>query len=157
VGDWEVYMKRTAVVLCAMIAGSACTSEEERPSDTLLVPPDTLSIPICSSFEASDAYALGDLALDGHDLLVHVQFRGGCASHTFAACLHDRQLLSDPPGLLVGLSHDAHGDPCDALLRHDLRIDITPIAESSSGPVWLSVRGNAAQLEGTTNFVILED
>jgi hypothetical protein len=148
---------RTTVFLCVVIAESACTSEEEAPSDTLLVPPDTLSIPTCSSFESGDAYALGNLALDGHDLLVHVQFRGGCASHTFAACLSDRALLSDPPGLIVGLSHDAHGDPCDALLRHDLRIDITPIVETYPRGFWLSVHGTVDQLEGTTDFVILKD
>jgi len=57
--------------------GVAPHERDEAPSDTTLVSSDTLSIPMCSSSKAGDAYALGNLALDGHDLLVHVQFQGG--------------------------------------------------------------------------------
>jgi hypothetical protein len=110
-----------------------------------------------SSFKAGDAYTLGNVALDGSDLLVHVLTGGGCASHTFAVCWDGTVLDSYPGTVILGLSHDAHGDGCDALLSRDLRIDITSVLENTGRPVRLSVSGATTHLEGTTNSVTLEN
>jgi hypothetical protein len=143
-------MMRTTVVLCLMISASACTSEEAAPSDTL-------SVQMCSGFAAGDAYVLGDVALDGSDLLVHVRTGGGCASHTFSMCWDGAVLDSYPGTVNLGLSHDAHGDSCDAVLSHDLRIDVTSVLENTGRPIRLNVTGATTRIDGTTSSVTLDD
>lgn len=129
-----------------VISGSACTSDHETTT------PDPLQIGTCTG-QKTDAYYLGDLAIQGDELLVHVETGGGCASHRFSMCWDGAVLDSNPPQVNLVLSHDAHGDTCDALLFHDLRVDLTRIRASVEPPVTLHVSGAATEWSGRQGTV----
>lgn len=131
-----------------MICASACASDHEASSS------DSPLIGTCSEPMASDSYDLGNLSIDGDQLLVHVTTGGGCSRHSFAMCWDGAVNDTYPPTVDLALSHDAHGDTCDALLEHDLRFDLTPIIEAVHPPVALHVTGASTQLAGTSNTVI---
>lgn len=49
---------------------------------------------------------------------------GGCARHDFRVLWGRVDPQSDPPAARPLLTHDAHNDPCRALLTRTLRIDM---------------------------------
>jgi hypothetical protein len=140
---------RILVVLVAVVGG-ACASEPTTPWKS---PSETLSITRCTGATAGDPYSLGQVSLDGNDLIAHVTTGGGCRSHRFATCWNGRVFDSQPPQVGVELSHDAGGDTCDALLSYDLRIDLTGLVDEVRPPVIVRVVGAQAQIAGTTDTV----
>lgn len=144
-------MMRTTVVLCAMIVASGCASDEaESEAES-----DTLALQSCSA-RTGDTVYLAEVSDGGNYLLTDVKVGGGCGKHTFSACWSGEVLDSYPPTVIINLSHDGHGDHCDALLSRSLRIDITRVLESTGRPVHLSVSG-VLPVDGATNSVTLSD
>src|ERR1700750_257814 len=108
-------MFRLAILPSLMIL-DAC-AHQVNDSDT-----GTLLVQQCAAAPATDRFFLGDVASEGDEVLVHVETSGGCARHTFSACWDGQVLDSLPPIVVISMSHDAHGDTCDALLAFDLRL-----------------------------------
>ncbi len=74
-----------------------------------------------------DQATITSAELQGHTLHLRVQYGGGCAPHRFALVTGTAIAESFPPYALFRLAHDGSGDPCDALVNRDLRVDLTPI------------------------------
>jgi hypothetical protein len=144
-------MSRTSAAALVVLLGSGCAGDRE------LTTSDVLPIGSCRATPATDAYSLGEVSLDGELLVAELTSSGGCAAHTFAACWDGEVAKSDPPQVFVTLSHDAHGDPCDALLNHEVRIDLARIRADVPTPVIIHIVGATSQLAGTSNTVKLDD
>jgi hypothetical protein len=138
-----------SITVLALVLPAACASDPVPPSTS-----DVLQLDACRP-RSTDSFDLGDLSVDGDELRIHVATGGGCASHTFSACWDRTATKSDPPQTNVALFHDGHGDTCDALLTHDLRVDVSPIRAMYRPPVVLHVTGATAQIAGTTNSATL--
>jgi len=87
-------------------------------------------LPVC--FEADgDAYSIDGVALDGAELVVSVGYSGGCEDHDFVLCWPDQAFMeSYPVQVALEVSHDAHGDACEAWIREELRFDLSPMSQA---------------------------
>jgi hypothetical protein len=131
-----------------MMLSAGCASDHETPQS------DPLQIESCAG-QPGDPYSLGKLSVEGNVLTAPVQHGGGCASHSYAVCWDGAMVDTFPGMVALALSHDAHGDSCDALLLRDLHIDLAPVIEAAGVPVQIEVTGATGQLAGTTNVVTL--
>ena len=137
--------------LCCLVSACA-TSAEDNPD-----PPDAPVLRSCTSPAATDPYALGNVSIEDHTLLVHVQTGGGCREHSFAVCW-DGSVIDTAPGTIdLALSHDANGDTCDASLSHDLRIDLAPVLAIYAAPLQFSVIGATSRIAGTSSSAVLDE
>jgi hypothetical protein len=144
-------MLRFAILPSLMMLG-ACATKAPASSDS-----EPIAVPRCTGAPATDAFSLGNVSSEGDELLVRVTTGGGCAAHSFSACWDGELIDTSPQTIVVLMSHDAHGDPCDALLSHDLRIDLAPILESVGRPIRVSVQGETAHIAGTEGFTVIRD
>jgi len=74
-------------------------------------------------------------------LILDVSFGGGCAEHDFVALAPPDFSDGVPVELPVFLRHDAHGDPCEALLQRQLEFDLSSVRQ-----LWLATFGVPGEL-----------
>jgi hypothetical protein len=116
----------TSLVLgLAALAGCGSPPSDPGPgpdatSGELVVDRDPGPIP-------SDAVAIDRARIEGDELILSLRHSGGCRGHRFALHLFLPVPLGETPILDLSLSHDADGDPCEALLMPVLRIDLRPL------------------------------
>lgn len=79
-----------------------------------------------SGFPA-DALAILDASVSGDALNVDVSYGGGCTTHDVDAVVFTGFMESNPVQVGLAMTHDAHGDACDALLQPTLHFDLTPL------------------------------
>lgn len=120
---------------------AACTHEPVRPGDAAVVvmPGDAA---VTTRLDRADIVS-GEIV--GDRLHLSVRFGGGCAEHDFALLHSGVFMESHPVQTRLQLAHDAHGDPCRALLGRDLSFDLAPLkaayrqAYGSRGPLIVHV------------------
>lgn len=76
---------------------------------------------------ASDPVDIVGARLEAPVLTLDVRYGGGCARHGFDLVLRSGWRESYPVQVDVDLAHDAHADPCDAIVQGELRFDLTPL------------------------------
>lgn len=76
-----------------------------------------------------DAIDLHSATVRGDTLRLAVHYGGGCAAHDFGLLLSSSFRESQPVQAPALLAHDAHDDPCDALLSATLLADLRGLAE----------------------------
>src|SRR5262245_43390017 len=130
---------RTILPLLILVLGCA----SEKPDS------DTITLGRCSESTRSDPFARGNVSFDSGDLLVEVQFSGGCARHSFAMCWDGAVIDTQPPTIDLLMTHDAHGDSCESLSLQDVRVDITPLIEVVHDRTYLNVVSAFGSLPGT--------
>jgi len=85
----------------------------------------TIHVPmITDALTPGDPFHVVSADFEGDTLVVKVRYGGGCARHDFRVLWDGSIRKSDPPQLDLLLTHDAHNDPCRALLTRTLRIDM---------------------------------
>lgn len=77
----------------------------------------------------ADAITIDSAHIDGDTLIAHIAHGGGCRTHDYQLVVGTAWMESFPVQAPGRMSHNAHGDPCKALLRRELRISLTPIAD----------------------------
>jgi hypothetical protein len=99
---------------------------------SMVEPPDEVNVvrvgPFPDRFPA-DRAAVTRAVLDGDELVLTVEHGGGCAEHDFALYAGGFR-ESEPVQTVLHLAHDAHGDPCRALLRRELRFHLGPLRDA---------------------------
>jgi hypothetical protein len=88
----------------------------------------------------SESAGLDGFSLDPVDILaarvsagvleVDVTYGGGCAAHDLDAVAWTGWMESNPVQVGLAVTHDARGDPCDALVRRTLRFDLEPLRDA---------------------------
>lgn len=66
--------------------------------------------------------------IDDYTLTLDVSHSAGCARHDYSICYEPWFLESDPLQARLRLTHDAHGDTCEALGGGQLRFDLRQLA-----------------------------
>jgi hypothetical protein len=141
-----------AVTLLASAALAACGSGDPARPGLMgtLTGGDRSSVIITSDRHnwPHDFYQFERMSLDGDVLELDITFGGGCAEHAFALLVDPAMMESHPVQMRGSLAHDAHGDPCRALLSRTLVIDLGPVKDlwrrsyqRQSGTVILNIDG----------------
>ncbi len=63
-------------------------------------------------------------AIVGDDLVVDVAYSGGCQQHDVGLCWNNVVEESLPPQVGIDLSHDAHGDACEAWIQEQRKVSL---------------------------------
>lgn len=120
-------MKVGVLLVSALVALAGCSN----PAGPSLSEADDLVLQLLDDFDwenlPNDAATITAARVEGQTLLLTVQFGGGCGRHRLALVAGTAIAESYPPFSSFRLAHDGGGDPCDALLTRDLRVDLSPI------------------------------
>jgi hypothetical protein len=138
------------LLLCFAVMSSACATEGPATSS------DALPIEACQVGRTSDSFDLGQPSVQTGMLVIPVVVGGGCATHSFAICWNGSVLDSQPGQVDLALSHDAHGDHCDAALSRTLQVDLAPVLAVAHPPLIIKVTGATAQIAGTSSQATIE-
>jgi hypothetical protein len=90
----------------------------------------------------SDPARIRDIAIAGDVLTLKVTYGGGCEKHDFELYGWRGYNKSNPPQALLFLSHNAHGDRCEALITEVLHFSLSPLRFNvfrNRGPVYLRI------------------
>ena len=120
-------LRRCAAALALVGALSACA--RSTPLETSAAPAPVL-ISGDPGTTRQDPATILQARIQGDQLMVQVQFGGGCRDHEFARYSGDAFLESSPVQMRLRLAHDDHGDACRALLGRDLTFDLTPVKDA---------------------------
>lgn len=71
-----------------------------------------------------------DPVVEGDLLRLRARFGGGCVEHDFWLPISSLIMESEPPQARTLLSHQAYGDPCDAIVTRELAFDLRPLART---------------------------
>jgi len=122
------------IVIALLVAGCQLVgpNSDTRPSDS-----DQLSIIATGDLGQveKDPFQIVNAAIEGDVLRLTLSFGGGCEDHDFAFFSEGPVLESFPPGAMIRIFHDSHGDPCEALLQQSFELDLQLIRSNSSDEV----------------------
>lgn len=126
-------LRWTVGIVALVILGAGCNSSAEPspidlPSSSLSAGTRGRAV-VTDSAWAADPITIENAHIDGDTLIATVTHGGGCRTHDYQLIVGTAWMESFPVQAPGRMSHDAHGDPCKALLRHELRINLTPIAD----------------------------
>lgn len=93
-----------------------------------------------------DWLILEDAGLKGDKLIVDVKYGGGCSQHSVQLNWDGKILKSNPPQIILDLSHNAHGDPCKALLSERLQFDLSVIMDDSPDSYIIRIKSNFTEI-----------
>ena len=119
-------LPRPAALLALALLG-ACSSPTILPDEgeLALVPLDQ-----AATTRRLDPAEVLAARIDGDRLHLQVRFGGGCRDHHFSLLHGGVFMESEPVQTRLQLAHDAHEDPCRALLSRELTFDLTPLRRS---------------------------
>lgn len=122
------------VLLLAVAWATACQTRPVEPEDPEALLQTAGGIEDAVLVESDDArrwpedpYELVEASIDGDVLTLDIRFGGGCEEHRFALVTSRIFLESYPVQMPAHLSHDASGDPCRALVRETLRVNLRSV------------------------------
>ena len=110
------------VTVCS--ANGQCVSEP----DNICPLDDSIPLGTCedAGLVKSDAFWFQDAGFNGDTLVAAVSYSGGCAEHTFTACVSPFD-VSDQALVNITIIHDANNDTCEAVITTTLSIDLEPL------------------------------
>lgn len=68
--------------------------------------------------------------VDGDRLQLRIRHAGGCAEHDFSLLHSGVFVETEPVQIYLQLAHNAHGDPCRALVSRDVLFDLSPLKQT---------------------------
>jgi len=74
--------------------------------------------------EVGDAFRVTDARFEADQLVIDVEYSGGCRDHYFHVQWSGAMMKSNPPQTSFFLVHEANGDLCRTLVRETLRVDM---------------------------------
>jgi hypothetical protein len=109
---------------------------------------------IRSSPWADDPLTIVSATVEGDSLLLIVTYGGGCTRHALQLISETAWMESYPVQVRARVAHNAGGDPCEALIRRVLHIDLTPLKheyqrsyQTLSGRIVLRLEGYTGTVE----------
>ncbi len=121
------------------VCGDGIVGGDETCDDGNLVDGDGCS-GLCAQEGGQECVGVGTLTIEnaavvGDELVVDVAYGGGCQVHDIGLCWNGVVEESLPPQTGIDLSHDAHGDACDAWIMEQRKLDLLPIKAGLQGEV----------------------
>lgn len=77
--------------------------------------------------KTTDQFSVENALVKGDDLIMYVNYSGGCKDHEFKALASDVYMKSMPPKLGLYVEHDANEDLCKAIVKDTLTFDLSTI------------------------------
>jgi hypothetical protein len=118
------------------------------PLETTAVPIVVMRGPVDPAAWTVDAYAIEKVAIDGDHLVIIVRYGGGCRTHDFHLVTSMLFMESNPVQSDLLLTHDDHGDLCEALITVKRVFNLGPLKRTyqhaypnAPGPIILRLRG----------------
>ncbi len=138
----------TYLTLLGVLLGSTLTAcsvldnQSSGSSNTTTASAKVLIIDQNTAKYPMDAVMIRDASVIGDSLTMLVAFSGGCKAHDFKVITNGAMMKSMPPQINVLLSHDAHGDMCEALLTQDVTVSLEPLKQQAqSGGIVIHLAG----------------
>lgn len=78
--------------------------------------------------QKSDFYTINSASIEGNELLLEIEYSGGCARHDFQFVGSPALSKSLPPQRAVRLIHKNGGDQCESIVYQTIRVDISDLA-----------------------------
>jgi len=75
----------------------------------------------------TDSFTLLESNVEGDNLILLVQYGGGCEEHEWKLKTNGAYAKSLPPQITLNLEHNANGDMCRALLTDTLEFNLEPV------------------------------
>ena len=113
----------TALATALIVAG--CATQTTSP--TTDVPDVVIAGSSGVRTERMDPLEILEARIEGDLLHLQVRYGGGCREHDFSLLFSGAFMESEPVQTRVTLAHDAHGDPCRALVGSRLQFDLGPL------------------------------
>ena len=117
------------------------------PLDTTGVPIVVMRGPVDPAAWTVDAFAIQKVAIEGDHLLIIGLYGGGCRTHDFNLVTSGLFMESNPVQADLLLTHDGHGDLCEALMMARRVFDLGPLKRTyqhaypnAPGPIILRLR-----------------
>ncbi len=85
------------------------------------------AIEVCPEGVPRDPVSVDAAVVEEDALRLDVGYSGGCEAHDFRLCWDGSFLESNPVQVRLGLSHDSHGDACEAYITEPLSFDLGPL------------------------------
>jgi hypothetical protein len=82
-----------------------------------------------------DDFKINEIYINADLLTLNVSYGGGCKEHTFQLYATRGIYKSNPPQADVFLSHNGHGDFCEAYISENIKFDLSPM----HAPVYLRI------------------
>lgn len=75
----------------------------------------------------TDSFRLLESNVEGDNLILLVQYGGGCEAHEWKLKTNGAYAKSLPPKITLNLEHNANGDRCRALLTDTIEFNLEPV------------------------------
>ena len=75
----------------------------------------------------TDSFTLLESSLEGDNLILLVQYGGGCREHEWKLKTNGAYAKSLPPQITLNLEHNANSDMCRALVTDTLEFNLEPL------------------------------
>lgn len=147
---------RMSIPAALLLAAALSSCGREDPTLPALHPSDeaariVVALDADTTALPRDPFRIESAAVEGDTLRLRVSAGGGCREHEFALLAVGGWRESYPVQVPLFLAHDAHGDPCRAIVSFDLRYDLRPLAgayreayQAQSDSVFLDIPDRAA-------------
>ena len=104
------------------------SSNEAGNTDTKPQRPYDVKATIGDLTQKSDFYTIKSANIEGNNLLLEIEYSGGCARHDFKFVGSPALSKSLPPQRTVRLIHKDGGDECESIVYRTIRVDISELA-----------------------------
>jgi hypothetical protein len=78
-------------------------------------------------------FTFTEVAIEGDTLIAQVQYSGGCGNHEFEIEKVGFLMKSLPPKQPIKITHRSDGDPCRALIREELKFNVSDFRGTPDG------------------------
>ena len=110
--------------------GEMKTSLADQTETINAIEKETVSIveidPTCKNIK-TDSFRLLESNVEGDNLILLVQYGGGCEEHEWKLKTNGAYAKSLPPKITLNLEHNANGDRCRALLTDTIEFNLEPV------------------------------
>ena len=85
---------------------------------------------LCDPGAPTDQVFIDAVVLENDSMNVTVSYGGGCEQHDFGLCWDGIFAESSPVQIGAFISHEDHGDPCEAAPTEELSFDLVPLRQT---------------------------
>jgi hypothetical protein len=124
---------RSFILWLAAGALAACSNSASDGSSAPLGTTSAETIVLGNPDEArwpADPLSIESAQIKADTLVATVVHGGGCRDHEYRVVVSTTWMESFPVQVPAKISHNANGDVCKALLRRELRVSLTPLAQA---------------------------
>ena len=75
----------------------------------------------------SDPFGIPEAHVEGDFLKLGVEYGGGCKDHVFQVYWDGSYREEEPVSVALHIHHNANNDPCEAIVREELKVDLSPL------------------------------